>query len=271
MRSGVRSDVLALTPRGERAPRVRLCKSLPMRKVALGWLGSFLVVAGCASTDPLPDGPAVIEGVWTGELETGYLPSGSSQVVVDVERAESGEAVVASVIFGEGEAPAPPTDPEVGWPEGVDPQLDAIPVADGFVYPSLDGSRSGDRISVDIAITDLWAPWCALQTPHLIAESSDEAQCLPNRPWSASPFECYVEGEGDEADDVLVDCLELTLCRRTRVCECTGTGGCVPSPTGLTMRLELTVDGDTAMGTIFWTSEDRDVGTQMARVSFTRS
>jgi hypothetical protein len=240
-----------------------------MRIVALGCLGSFLMVAGCVGTEP-PDDTIVIEGRWAGELETGYLPSGSSRVVVDVEHAAVGEPVVASVIFGEGGPPPPPTDPETGWPVGIDPQLDATPVADGFVYPSLDGTRTGSRISVDLAVTDLWAPWCALQTPHLVAESSDEAQCLPNRPWTASPFECYVEGEGDDPD-ALVDCLKLTLCRRTRVCECTGADGCSPSRTGLTMRLELTIDGDTAMGTILWTSEDLDVGSQTARVRLTRS
>ena len=138
-----------------------------MRIVELACLGSFLLVAGCVGTEP-PDGTVVIEGRWTGALETGYLPSGSSRVVVDVEHAAIGEPVVASVIFGEGGPPAPPTDPETGWPVGIDPQLDATPVADGFVYPSVDGTRTGSRISVDIAVTDLWAPWCALQTLSLI-------------------------------------------------------------------------------------------------------
>lgn len=239
-----------------------------MRIVELGWLGSFLVLAGCVGTEP-PADTVEIEGRWTGALQTGYLPSGSSRIVVDVEHAMIGEPVVASVTFGEGGPPAPPTDPEVGWPAGIDPQLDAAPVADGFVYSSLDGTRTGSRISVELAVTDLWAPWCALQTPHRVAESSDEAQCLPNHPWNASPFECYLEGEGDDPDTP-VDCLKLTLCRRTRVCSCTASAGCSPSRTGLTMRLDLTIDGDTAEGAIIWTSEDLDVGSQMVRVSLTR-
>lgn len=240
-----------------------------MRIAELGWLGSFLVVAGCVDTEP-PDDTLVIEGRWTGTLETGYLPSGSSRIVVDVEHAQIGEPVVASVIFGEDGPPAPPTDPDLGWPAGIDPQLDATPVADGFVYPSLEGTRTGSRISVEVAVTDLWAPWCELQTPVAIAETSDEAQCLPNRPWNASPFDCYVEGEGD--DPMLsVDCLKLTLCRRTRVCTCSLADGCSPSRTGLTMRLDLTIEGDEAVGTIRWTSEDLDVGTQMVRVGLTRS
>jgi hypothetical protein len=237
-----------------------------MRVAEIVSLGSILVMAGCG-----PGGPdsTEIEGRWTGELVSGYLPSGSSRVVVDVELARVGEPVMATVVFGEGEAPAPPTDPDVGWPAGIDPQGAGVPVADGFVYPSLDGTRTGDRIRVDIAVTDLWEPWCALQTPELIADGSDEAQCLPNRPWTTSPFECHLEADA-ENPDMLVDCLKLTLCRRTRVCACTGTDGCSPSRTGLTMELDLSVTGDTADATILWTSEDRDVGNQSARVHFTR-
>jgi hypothetical protein len=237
-----------------------------MRLVALVSL-SLVGIAGCGPVDG--SGPE-LEGQWTGELQTGYLPSGSSRVVVDVELARVGEPVMASVVFGEGEAPAPPTDPDLGWPTGIDPEGAGVPVADGFVYRSLSGTRTGDRIQVEIAVTDLWAPWCALQTPDLIADGSDEAQCLPNLPWHSSLDECYLEGEG-EGEDIPVDCLKLTLCRRTRVCTCTGADGCSPSHTGLTMRLDLTITGDTAVGTILWTSEDRDVGNQTAHVRLTRN
>jgi len=152
----------------------------------------------------------------------------------------------------------------------VDPEQAAVPVADGFVYPSLDGRRTGDDIRIDVAVTDLWEPWCALQTPYLIADGSDEAQCLPNRPWTTSPFECHIEADADNPD-MVVDCLKLTLCRRTRVCACTGTDGCSASRTGLTMEIDLTFSGDTAEGVVLWTSEDREVGSQTARVSLTRS
>ena len=214
--------------------------------------------------------PNGVETRWTGELTTGYLPSGSTRIVVDVERARVGEPVVATIVFGEGDAPAPPADADVGWPMGVDPDQASVPVADGYVYHSLDGRRIGDAIDVDIAITDLWEPWCALQTPHRISDTSDDAQCLPNRPWTASPFECQIEGD-EENPDMLVDCLKLTLCRRTRVCECTTTDGCSVSRTGLRMELDLRFSGDTAEGTLLWISEDSDVGSQTARVSLTRS
>lgn len=244
-----------------------------MRTLGIASLGSLLLlllVAGCGSGGPPGGDPAVIEGRWTGDLESGTLPSGSSLVVVDVERAQVGEPVVARVVFGEGAAPAAPTDPAVGWPAGIDPETSDVPVADGFEYASSGGARMGDRVSIDLAVTDLWEPWCALQTPHAIAAGSDQAQCLPNRPWTLTPFECHFDADAENAE-LPVDCLKLSLCRRTRVCACTTTGGCVPSTTGLTMQLELFVTGDTAVGTILWTSEDPDVGNQVAHVRFTRS
>lgn len=237
-----------------------------MRIVELASLGALVFVTACG---PDPMEGLDLEGRWTGTLETGYLPSGSSGFVVDLEVARADEPVMASVVFGEGEPPAAPTDPELGWPTGVDPQLAGIPVADGFVYRSLGGTRIGDRVRVDIAVTDLWQSWCALQTPYPVGGESDEAQCLPNRPWNVSPFECHIEAD-EENPDLLVDCLKLTLCRRTRVCTCSLADGCSPSRTGLTMQLDATFDGDEAVGTILWTSEDREVGNQTARVRLTR-
>lgn len=239
-----------------------------MRIAALFGLGTLLSIAGCGPGGP--DGSVALEGTWRGDLETGYLPSGSSLVVVEIERAEVGEPVVARIVFGEGAAPAAPTDPEVGWPAQIDPQMAGVPVADGFSYASLGGTRTGDRLTIDVAVTDLWAPWCEIQTPHQIASGSDEAQCLPNRPWLAgTAFGCVLPADGDDPE-VTVDCLKLTLCRRTRVCACTGADGCMPSRTGLTMRVELTVTGDTAVGNILWTSEDPEVGNQIARIRLQR-
>lgn len=209
------------------------------------------------------------EGTWVGEIEGGSLPSGSTQVALDIEAAAIGEPVVATVVFGEGPPPAAPTDPEVGWPAGVDPELEAVPVADGFVYRSVEGTRTGDRLLIDFAVTELWAPWCALQTPHPVGEGSTEAMCLPNRPWDATPFECLIEGDA-ENPEMPVDCLKLTLCRRTRVCTCTTTDGCAPSTTGLTLQLDITIDGDEALGTIRWMSEDPELNTRTARLRLGR-
>lgn len=226
-------------------------------------LAVFFSMGGCGDTE------SAFEGQWVGVLETGSLPSGSNQVVLEIEAADIGEPVVATLVFGEGSPPGEPTDPEVGWPAGVDPQLDAVPVADGYVYRSLDGTRTGDTLRVDMAITELWESWCGLQTAHPVGGGSPEAQCLPNRPWDATPFMCSIEGDA-ENPEMSVDCLKLALCRRTRVCSCTTTGGCVPSSTGLTLEVEVTIDGDEAFGTLRWTSEDRDVGTRTARIHLTR-
>lgn len=242
-----------------------------MRTLEIALIGCLFLAAGCSPDDGIDPGTGVIaEGRWVGDLQSGYLPSGSSLVVLEIDHARVGETVVARVVFGEGAAPSPPpTDPEVGWPTEIDPQMGSVPVADGFVYASRGGTRTGDQVRIDLAVTDLWAPWCALQTPYQIAAGSDEAQCLPNRPWTATPFDCHLDEDATDPE-LSVDCLKLALCRRTRVCACTGTDGCSPSRTGLTMVLDLFVTGDTAEATILWTSEDRDVGNQSARVHLTR-
>lgn len=226
-------------------------------------LALFLSMFGCG------DSESTFEGRWVGTLETGSLPSGANQVVLEIEAADIGEPVVGTLVFGEGPPPSEPSDPEIGWPVGVDPQLDAVPVADGYVYESIDGTRTGDTLRIDIAITELWESWCALQTAHPVGGGSPEAQCLPNRPWDATPFMCTVEGDA-ENPEMSVDCLKLALCRRTRVCSCTTTGGCVPSSTGLTLEVEVEIDGDEAFGTLRWTSEDLDLGTRTARIHLTR-
>ncbi|MBO6935653.1 MAG: hypothetical protein JJ863_11785 [Deltaproteobacteria bacterium] len=232
----------------------------------LSWAVAALALTSSCG-DPDPDS-TTLDGVWVGVLETGSLPSGSNQITVDVESAEIGMPVVATVVFGEGAAPPPPTDPDLGWPMGVDPNLEAVPVADGYVYPSHQGTRTGNDLQIDVAVTELWDSWCALQTPYSINDTT-EAQCLPNRPWDATPFECMVEGDA-ENPDMPVDCLKLTLCRRTRVCTCTTTDGCVPSTVGLTLEIDLTIDGDEALGTIRWVSEDPELSARTARIRLTR-
>jgi hypothetical protein len=187
-------------------------------------------------------------------------------MVLELERARAGEAIAARAVFGEGAAPAPPTDPEVGWPMGVDPLLRGIvPVADGFGYEAIGGRRDGVQVRIDFAVTELWRPWCAIQTPYPIVAGDDEHQCLPNRAWTATPLGCRLDAD-EMAPETPVDCLKLTLCRRTRVCRCTA-AGCVPSPTGLTMYVELTFADDTASGALVWLGEGGAAGAVGVRLT----
>lgn len=218
------------------------------------------------------EGGVALEGRWVGVLESGFLSSGSTAVALEVERARTGEPVAARVVFGEGAPPAAPSDPEVGWPAGLDPLIGAVPVADGFVYRSRGGMRMANVARIELAVTELWAPWCALQTPYALASGTDEAMCLPNRPWTAdSAFGCQLDEDAPEPAEP-VDCLKLTLCRRARVCDCRTPSGCSPSQSGLTMALTLTVDStdsNLAFGALSWNIADTTVaGT--ARVRLTR-
>lgn len=222
---------------------------------------------GCGPGEGTPE-PIALEGRWVGELESGLLLSGSSVVSLDVTRATADSEPTAVVIFGTGAAPTPPTDADVGWPPGLDPlEGDIVPVADGFVYRVSTGSRMDNRVRFDIPVTELWEPWCAIQVPFRTLPGSDEAQCLPNRPWTATPFECQLDEAGGEPV-MMVECLKLTLCRRSRVCDCDVTGGCAPSVDGITMYLDVNFTDEEGVGTIVWMGEGMVSGS--ARVRFTR-
>lgn len=230
-------------------------------------LALALFLASCGGPEGTSGEPS-FEGRWMGDLESGLLPSGSSLIVLELDRATTGEPIAARVVFGEGEAPAAPTDPEVGWPAGLDPLADfTVPVADGFEYASSGGARTGDRVRIDLAVTELWAQWCAMQTPYPITAGTDEALCLPNRPWTASPFECHFDEDAGLPQEP-VDCLKLTLCRRAPVCDCT-TDGCAASASGITLYLDVLFDGDTATGSFVWSIEG-GAGAGTARVQLTR-
>lgn len=240
--------------------------------VALLLAGAVPCVAGCETSGGPddPDDPVVIEGRWVGELESGFTPMGQTTLVLDVTSGAPGEPIVATIVFGEGEPPAAPTDPDVGWPAHIDPLRDGeLPVAEGLTYAITSGTRTGDRVRFEIPVTELWAPWCEIQTPYQTLPGSDEAQCLPNREWTATPFDCHFNADARDPETP-VECLKLTLCRRANVCDCTiaDGGSCVPSSDGLTMYLEAMFRTDTATGTVAWGGDGMAAGT--TRVTLTR-
>lgn len=214
---------------------------------------------GCGSPDVDNPGGVVIEGRWVGELESGSLASGSTEVMVEIERARAGQPIVARVTFGAGQPPTAPTDPDVGWPSGIDPLTGSVPVADGFVYEARGGTLpAAGRVRIQLGITDLWEPWCELQTPYVITAGTEDALCLPNRPWTARTAPetvCVLDADEAGNPETPVDCLKLTLCRRAQVCDCTASGGCVPSTTGVTLSLELAVNGNEAVGALTFSVE----------------
>jgi hypothetical protein len=65
---------------------------------------------------------------------------------------------------------APPQNPDVGYPTGVDPTqygtLMVNPQA-GVDYRMLDGRLEGNKLTFTWSTIDLWHAWCQLQTPYL--------------------------------------------------------------------------------------------------------
>ena len=130
----------------------------------------------------------------------------------------------------------PPTDPNVGYPPGI--QLGAsslglpmIPVEE-FLYPLHAARVETNRIQLGIDPADLWAAWCALQTPVPETPDALSYNCEPNLPFGEMAGSCaLMEPDGTS---VPVDCGKLALCRMAEECTCTASAcaaGTVPNGT----------------------------------------
>jgi hypothetical protein len=158
---------------------------------------------------PAPDAPFVtdiesFQGRWVGVAEDPLalgagvegtsdpyrFPSGSNQIVLELSYTDS--IFGGTLTFGEGSIPAPPTDPDVGYPEGVsyaellrypvtEPlQFDGdlafdrgvLPPHEGFPYELIRPDASPDAPAADgllrmtYVTTRVLQDWCALQTPY---------------------------------------------------------------------------------------------------------
>lgn len=165
------------------------------------------------STEPFFTPIAPFGGLWIGQAEnplapagadrTYHFPSGSTQILLDLT---DPEVYYGKLTFGAGETPPPPTDPNVGYPVGVDyaellsyvdpplvvpPSTNPLPPFEGFEYTAnrrvpADELALNDDLNFDAAdgviklqynTSELLQPWCALQTP--LAGSNGHFDCAP--------------------------------------------------------------------------------------------
>jgi hypothetical protein len=212
--------------------------------------------------------PASFIGRWIGEAEEplGFdasgarppvyrFPSGSTQIVLDLrandDPAGAPASVIGTIVFGDGEPPLPPTDPDVGYPPGVsyvstlvyahgDNDVWAamydnqpLPPLEGFPYPTVNVALPSEQGSGDFIgapapdgvlrllyhTNDYLEPWCRLQTPVLDRDGS--YQCLPETVGVAyqSPnggcFSGVFGPDGETLEEVELDCDKLVLCGAT--------------------------------------------------------
>ena len=190
---------------------------------------------------------------WTGYIELHQFKSGSDTIKLSFA-ADSFGQVVGQVILGNGTAPPPATDPNVGYPEG---KIDLFSGIEGFPYSMLNGNFAANRLRFTLQGLEPWGGWCALQTPV-----ADSDTCLPQ--WMSNSDgnqnQCFlvnpVDGYGDAAPDpglmVSVDCGKLILCNEARVCQCS-TSSCGLNQSeaeNKTTSFDIAVSNGTASGSM---------------------
>jgi hypothetical protein len=203
---------------------------------------------------------------WDGYAEAyTFTPDGSDHVRLTIGSSGQGTLEV-----GDQPLLAPPTDPTVGYPPGESSMQAGLGypntgLNEGVLFPIYDAQIQTDRIQVGIKPNDLYAAWCALQTPtstsykeellnvdagppgapgaytrvavdagpDLPADSGVTTVYTPcpyDSGGSSSPdgttWTCY--GQDPDGQQVVVDCGRLNLCIQM-VCGCTATS-CTSSP-----------------------------------------
>jgi len=192
-------------------------------------------------------------GVWVGQTKEtiAFACSSSLRVEIQVSPREDSDSAFGFVIFGEGEPPPPVKDPDVGYPPE-DNREDLLcrqrSPSEGFAYTILEGhiSKNG-RFRFRIAVTELYEPWCALQT---VGNGMSGFSCRPelsNDEWAACS---YQSGDISSPDDTEcpLDYGKFWLCEEWGPCICMEDGCSVNM--NRTLLFDLMIEGAEIEGVI---------------------
>jgi hypothetical protein len=223
---------------------------------------------------PGPDASGATSQVWIGHLVNHQFANGSDALTMRLDFAPGGQ-VTGTLLLGDGALLQPPSDPNVGYPQG---NQGVISLVEGFPYTILDGTLSGTHLSVQISEYEVWTQWCALQTPYLVQLGNDAGPggvyvgpdiyaCVPEGPvggtFGFGPMGCEL-ASNDGAISPL-DCGKLRLCGGAgpMACQCSATGCQVYSPPTPGTSLDLVLAPSTADGAL--TGEFGDDPVQFTR------
>ena len=167
-----------------------------------------------------PYAPSPLIGQWVGRIENYQFPSGSNLVHLFIEGADD-KSFCGSVTFGVGPLPPPATNPDVGYPPGVDIQLLHSTPAwhgpyEGFNYRLSQATVSGNDIRYTIYTREAWKSWCVLQASY---PENRYFRCMPNGIGEMSR-EAGADGGAecalvDSSNRTVIDCDKLILCGGT--------------------------------------------------------
>lgn len=196
---------------------------------------------------------------WTGYVENHMFGSGSDAIVLNFATDAKG-VVKGTIVFGAGTPPPPPTDPNVGYPPAllnvIYPQVVgdgwASYLAEGYSYAFDGGSLAANRLRLTFDQWQLWAGWCALETPA----PDGSGRCAPE--WEGTfgadggTLACSLINPGTDAM-VPVDCSKYMLCgvggnTGEGVCACTKSACSVRTAGANSSTFDIFLTGDTASG-----------------------
>ena len=129
--------------------------------------------------------------VWSGYVENYTFPSGADALLLTLTRNADG-GVTGHAVFGNEPLYPPPTDGSVGYPVADEPYGIEPMSLEGFRYPLHDGTiEQGTRFRADLIPTELYASWCALQTPHASDFLLDDGGPRTGAPFTEAPSEAH--------------------------------------------------------------------------------
>lgn len=187
-------------------------------------------------------------GTWSGYAEAySFNPSGSDRLHLTIDPSGQG-----TMEFGDGPRIPPPTDPNVGYPSDYATRWGATgtyDVTEGFPYPTHEVSVEFGRLRFGLFSNELFAPWCAMQTPiatafgwyscvhddwRLRSGSVADASAMPD----CGALACCVvyEDRLGTGTEMVVDCGKQNLCDYPNtghtICVCTESScsAAIPEP-----------------------------------------
>ena len=196
-----------------------------------------------------PKASAPIDGTWIGQIVGWDADPG--KVVVEFSGMD-GNDLCGTVTIGVGEPPPPATDPTAPYPPGTvylpgtgHPPASS-PYEGGFPYTIQGGAMTGDRLSFQIGMTELWRSFCRLQTSYLDGPGGNHYNCVQHGSAGIRTEDgvtCYYNDPANQETagpcSQVISCLDYTcICDETR---CDATYG--------QALFDLRVDGDMAEGT----------------------
>jgi hypothetical protein len=196
-------------------------------------LASWPTADGCAAGNSLP-----LIGSWNGYVENFNGPPWDTLRLV-VLGASEGTGLCGTLTIGTGAPPPPATDPNVGYPPGVEIVPFGQPLIVGYSYTLLEGSIQGSRVRFSIGLREVWREWCRLQSVCADKINPGQYACVPNGPAHASESGCVVTDPSSH-EDQLFDCNKFHLCNIAGgACHCTESG-CFAEPSpSMTFDLQL--------------------------------